>query len=64
MDIATKEMQMQLALDDLRSQSNPIYGATADKYEGVNCATRSAGDSKVPKSLEGLQMQNINSALQ
>ena len=39
MDSATKEMQMQLALDDLRSQSNPNYGATADRYKGVDRTT-------------------------
>jgi hypothetical protein len=39
MDNETKEMQMQLALDNLNTQLNPNCGRTADKYKGVDRMT-------------------------
>jgi hypothetical protein len=39
MDHATKELQLQLALDDLNTQLKPNYGRTAAKYEGVKRTT-------------------------
>jgi hypothetical protein len=38
-DDATRELQLQRALDDLNTQLKPNYGKTADKYEGVERTT-------------------------